>query len=154
MLYGGLAAAGLAVAASAVGYRIFVEESRIGPGFLPLVARLLLAVLASVLLVKQMRAPRAEQEPSHEDVDHTGRTTEQRTRVLRRVFALLFVTLLAVQYLGIVLAFGLLVLVISTWLEGRRPLPAVLMSATSAAAMYVVFAVFLRVPLPTGVFGF
>jgi hypothetical protein len=70
------------------------------------------------------------------------------------MFVLLPVAVALVPLLGMVVAFGLLVLVISTWLEHRRLLPALLLSATASVTMHVVFAVVLQVPLPSGVFGF
>ncbi|MEU6262550.1 tripartite tricarboxylate transporter TctB family protein [Saccharopolyspora shandongensis] len=151
-LFGGLALVGAVFAVSAVGYGVMLPESRIGPGFLPLVAGGLLAVFSVLLLVEQLRRP-APAAPEG-GTDDFGRTPAQRMWILRRVFALLPATLLVVPLLGMVTAFGLLVLVISTWLERRRVLPALALSAVSAAAMHVIFAVVLRVPLPAGVFGF
>ncbi|MER5392972.1 tripartite tricarboxylate transporter TctB family protein [Saccharopolyspora sp. NPDC002686] len=152
VLFSGLALLGAGFALSAFGYGVLLPESRIGPGFLPLVAGGLLAVLSVLLLVEQLRRP----QPSSavRGVDDFGRTPQQRVWILRRVFVLLPVAVALVPVLGMVCALGVLVLVISTWLERRRLLPAVLLSASSAAAMYVVFAVVLQVPLPTGVFGF
>ncbi|MDA3627617.1 tripartite tricarboxylate transporter TctB family protein [Saccharopolyspora sp. WRP15-2] len=152
VLFSGLALLGAGFAVSAFGYGVLLPESRIGPGFLPLVAGGLLAVLSVLLLVEQLRRP----QPSSavRGVDDFGRTPQQRVWILRRVFVLLPVAVALVPVLGMVCALGVLVLVISTWLERRRLLPAVLLSASSAAAMYVVFAVVLQVPLPTGVFGF
>lgn len=152
VLFSGLTLVGAGFAVSAVGYGVLLPESRIGPGFLPLAAGGLLAVLSALLLVQQLRTPgQDEPEPGTDDF---GRTPAQRMWILRRVFALLPAALLVVPVVGMVAAFGLLVLVISTWLERRRGLPAAALSVVSAAAMYVIFAVVLRVPLPTGVFGF
>ncbi|TDD33139.1 tripartite tricarboxylate transporter TctB family protein [Saccharopolyspora elongata] len=149
-VFGGLALVGAGFAVSAVGYGVMLPESRIGPGFLPLVAGGLLAVFSVLLLVEQLRRPAAPEGGT----DDFGRTPAQRMWILRRVFALLPAALLAVPLVGMVTAFGLLVLVISTWLERRKVLPALALSAVSAAAMHVIFAVVLRVPLPTGLFGF
>ncbi|WP_246154667.1 tripartite tricarboxylate transporter TctB family protein [Saccharopolyspora hirsuta] len=152
VLFSGLALLGAGFAVSSFGYGVLLPESRIGPGFLPLVAGGLLAVFSALLLAEQLRAPHPA--PPQPGVDDFGRTPRQRVWILRRVFVLLPVAVALVPLLGMAVAFGLLVLVISTWLEGHRPLPAVALSACSAAAMYGVFAVVLQVPLPTGVFGF
>ncbi|MCI2417198.1 tripartite tricarboxylate transporter TctB family protein [Saccharopolyspora sp. K220] len=152
VLFSGLTLVGAGFAVSALGYGVLLPESRIGPGFLPLVAGGLLAVLSALLLVEQLRRP--GQAEAERGTDDFGRSPAQRMWILRRVFALLPAALLVVPVVGMVTAFGLLVLVISTWLERRRVLPALALSAVSAAAMHVIFAVVLRVPLPTGVFGF
>ncbi|MGW1679879.1 tripartite tricarboxylate transporter TctB family protein [Saccharopolyspora sp. NPDC002376] len=152
VLFSGLALLGAGFAVTAFGYGVLLPESRIGPGFLPLVAGGLLAVFSVLLLIEQLRRPQPAS--AVRGVDDFGRTPGQRVWILRRVFVLLPVSVALVPVLGMVCALGVLVLVISTWLEGRRLLPALLLSASSAVAMYVVFAVVLQVPLPTGVFGF
>ncbi|MGP4016076.1 tripartite tricarboxylate transporter TctB family protein [Saccharopolyspora sp. 5N708] len=157
VLFAGLTLVGAGFAISALGYGVMLPESRIGPGFLPLAAGGLLAVLAALLLVEQLRRPGQTdtgQTDTEQGTDDFGRSPAQRKWILRRVIVLLPVALLVVPVVGMVTAFGLLVLVISTWLERRRVLPALALSAISAAGMYVIFAVVLRVPLPTGVFGF
>lgn len=152
-LLAGLIVLGAGFALSAPVYGIFGEQGRIGPGFVPLAAGGLLAVLAGVLLHRQLRHPAVTGEPEA-GADDFGRTPGQRAWILRRVFVLVPVTVLAVPVVGMVCAFGALVLVISTWLEGRRLLPAVAFSVAVAGGVWVIFAVVLAVPLPTGVFGF
>lgn len=149
----GLVVLGAGFALSAPVYGVFVEQGRIGPGFVPMVAGGLLAVLAAVLLRRQFSQPVSAGE-SGSGTDDLGRTAAQRSWILRRVFVLLPVTVLAVPVVGMVCAFGGLVLVISTWLEGRRLLPAVAFSLAVAGGVWVIFAVLLAVPLPTGIFGF
>ncbi|QUH02827.1 tripartite tricarboxylate transporter TctB family protein [Saccharopolyspora erythraea] len=151
VLYGGLVVLGVAVAVGAVGYGVLLPRGRVGPGFLPLAAGGLLAVLSALLLRQRLRAAPPPQEP--EGTDQQGRDARQRRRILRRVFALLLGAVLLMPVLGMVVSFGLLVLVISTWLEGRRWPQALAMSAGCAVATHVVFAVLLRVPLPTGLLG-
>lgn len=152
VLFASLALIGGGFAVTAPAYGVLLAESRIGPGFLPLVAGLGLALFSVLLLAEQLRAPAPEgPQPGTDDF---GRSPQQRMRILRRVFVLLPVAVALVPLVGMVVAFGLLVLVISTWLEGRRPLPALALSAGSAAVIHGVFSVVLQVPLPTGVFGF
>jgi putative tricarboxylic transport membrane protein len=149
----GLVVLGAGFAFSAPVYGVFGEQGRVGPGFVPMVAGGLLAVLAAVLLRRQLSQPVSAGE-AESGTDDFGRTAGQRAWMLRRVFVLLPVTVLAVPVVGMVCAFGGLVLVISTWLEGRRVLPAVAFSVAVAGGVWVVFAVLLAVPLPTGIFGF
>ncbi|TWF95894.1 tripartite tricarboxylate transporter TctB family protein [Saccharopolyspora dendranthemae] len=149
----GLVVLGAGVAISAPVYGVFGEQGRIGPGFVPLAAGGVLALLSGVLLHRQLRDP-APDDGGESGTDDFGRTARQRSWILRRVFVLLPVTVLAVPLLGMVVAFGALVLVISTWLEGRRPLPSVGFAVSAAGGMWLIFAVVLSVPLPTGIFGF
>ncbi len=152
-LAAGLVVLGAGVALSAPVYGVFGDEGRIGPGFVPMVAGGLLALLAAVMLRRQLSQPGASGEAGS-GTDDVGRTASQRAWILRRVFVLVPVTVLAVPVVGMVCAFGGLVLVISTWLEGRRLVPAVAFSVAVAGGVWVVFAVLLAVPLPTGIFGF
>ncbi|MEB3370889.1 tripartite tricarboxylate transporter TctB family protein [Saccharopolyspora mangrovi] len=149
----GLVVLGAGFALSAPVYGVVGEQGRIGTGLVPMVAGGLLAVLAAVLLRRQLSQPVAAGE-TESGTDDFGRTAGQRSWILRRVFVLLPVTVLAVPVVGMVCAFGGLVLVISTWLEGRRLLPAVAFSVAVAGGVWVIFAVLLAVPLPTGIFGF
>jgi hypothetical protein len=66
---------------------------------------------------------------------------------------LLPAAVLAVPLAGMVVSFSALVLVISVWLEGRRLVASLGLSAVAGAVIYTVFAVGLQVPLPTGAFG-
>lgn len=88
-----------------------------------------------------------------DDIDITGRDGAQRLRILRVVFAVMFVTLLLVPLVGFLAAFGLMILVISTMVEHQRLGPSLLITAASVAVIYVVFGVFLHVPLPGGLLG-
>ncbi|GAB3689518.1 tripartite tricarboxylate transporter TctB family protein [Saccharopolyspora tripterygii] len=149
----GLVVLGAGVAISAPVYGVFGEQGRIGPGFVPLAAGGVLALLAAVLLHRQLTGPAVARD-DEAGADDFGRTARERSWILRRVFVLLPVTVLAVPLLGMVVAFGALVLVISTWLEGRRPVPSLVFAVAAAGAVWLIFAVVLSVPLPTGIFGF
>lgn len=154
VVYAVLTVVGVAVAVMAVGYGVLVQGNRIGPGFLPLVAGALLAVLGATLTVRTVRQPGdAAAKADGEDTDVLGRTRRQRTRILWTVFALLTATVLLVLLLGFIVSFGLLVLTVSLWVERRRLLPSLAVSAGACTFVYVVFVWFMQIPLPTGVFG-
>ena len=173
--FGVLVVLGGAIFASSFGYGIFLEENRVGPGFLPMLLGLLLVLLSGSQLVAALRSSRpqpvsvletlvgsagaATETPatsSAQDdepgIDVLGRTHGFRVRQMRMVVAATFVTLLLVPYAGFLLAFGALVLFIATVVERRSWLSAVAITATAVAVVYGVFAVFLNVPLPTGLF--
>ncbi|WP_219412625.1 tripartite tricarboxylate transporter TctB family protein [Pseudonocardia nigra] len=154
--FGVLTVLGAAVFASSFGYGLFGEGGRVGPGLLPMVCGLLLALLAGGQLLARLRrrsATPAPERPAGEDVDVLGRTAAYRVRQLRTVVVALPVTVLLVPLIGFLPAFGLLVLFVSAVVERRRPVPALLVTVIAVAVVYGVFGVFLDVPLPTGVVG-
>ncbi|RVX41998.1 tripartite tricarboxylate transporter TctB family protein [Nonomuraea polychroma] len=149
--YAVLACLGVAFFAGSFGYRVLLEHGQVGPGFLPMAAGALLAVLNVVLLFQEVRQRRPEPEPAADELDIHGRTSRQRARMLWWVYGLTLAALLLVPIAGFLLSLGLLVLVISTVIE-RRPVPASLaVTALSVAVIYLVFVLFLEVPLPMGV---
>ena len=173
--YGVLTVLGAAVLMSSFGYGILLEGNRVGPGFLPMVLGLLLLLLSgsqlarslwgsrpqpsSVAVIEALAgpsdaaggnpavAPRGDDEPG---VDVLGRTFRFRVRQLRMVVAAIAVTLILVPYAGFLLAFGALVLFIAIVVEGRAWLSAIAVTLAAVGVVYGVFAVFLNVPLPTG----
>lgn len=151
-MYGVLTLLGVGVAWASVGFGLTLDNGQVGPGLLPAVSGALLAVLGMALLLRTRRTPAAE--PAGDNgVDIHGRTPEARIRQLRIVFGLLLATIVAVNVLGFLIAFGLFVLVVSTWVERRKLLPSLVMTVAACAVIYAVFVVFLRVPLPPGLLG-
>jgi uncharacterized membrane protein len=164
-----LTALGAAVVVSSFGYGILLEESRIGPGFLPLVTGGLLLLLAGAQLASRLRAPHPQAaetpgwlaeaadvhpEPHAEDPEETdvlGRTHAYRVRQLWMVVAAVLVAIALVPFSGFLVTFGLLVLFITTYVERCRPLSAAAITLGAVAVVYAVFGVFLNVPLPAGV---
>lgn len=166
---------GVVVVLSSFGYGILLERNRIGPGFLPLVLGVLLAALGAAQLVSRLRVPapgaaehhhqaapvpgaaallEAEHEtPPESDTDIMGRSARYRARQLWMVMAAVAVTVVVVPYLGFLTSFGVLILFISIVVEGRRIVPAVLVTLAAIGVVYGVFAAFLNVPLPTGPLG-
>jgi putative tricarboxylic transport membrane protein len=154
VLWGLLAVLGAAAAAWAPHYRLRIEGDQVGPGLIPFVAGLLVALLCGAACVQAARrAHAAGPPPAGDDVDIFGRTRLQRVRMLWVVFGLLLATLLLVQAVGLLVAFGLFVLVVSTAIE-NRPLPAsLLIAGLAVAVVYAIFVSFLGVPLPGGALG-
>jgi hypothetical protein len=171
--YGGLAALGLSAALYGQQYGLFNDEGEVGPGLLPVVVGSLLCFIALALVVQAAVARRTHATPGsgaedatatgtlttaeldfEEEPDALGRTSRERVHQLWTVFGLLFVTLLVVPLLGLIGAFGVLVLVVSAWVERRRVLPSVAVAVGACVFIYLVFVTFLRVPVPVGVLGF
>lgn len=151
-----LSIAGLTALVVGNGYGAFGNDGRVGAGFMPMLAGGLLVMLGVLDLALTRRAPRQRERAARsgaEEMDLRGRSARQRQRLLVAVFGLLFVTIMAVQIVGFLLAFGLLILACSVVLERHRLLPSVLVSGIAVAVTYGVFVSFLHVPLPTGYLG-
>lgn len=157
-----MTALGISVAVVAPGYGLDVDGERIGPGFLPLVAGVGLAVLSLVQLASHLRATAAARrergggaEPEvdphgEESTDVLGRTGANRTRNMRLVTVAIVVTVLLIPVIGFLESFALLLLFVSVVVERRPVLPAVAITLIAVTVVYVIFVVLLNVRLPMG----
>jgi putative tricarboxylic transport membrane protein len=167
-----LALIGIAAVLGGVGYGMFVDGGEVGPGFLPVFAGALVALFAAIDVAGRLRrrrphdaihevvAPEVDEElradlaaAEQTDLDIFGRTQRQRTRMLAIVVGILVATLLLVQVLGFIPAFGLMLFVVAVFVERRKWLPSLAVTLITCAVVYLLFVTFLRVPLPEGVFG-
>ncbi|MEV4355880.1 tripartite tricarboxylate transporter TctB family protein [Nonomuraea sp. NPDC049625] len=132
-----------AMAAGSFGYGITKDGGQVGPGFLPLVSGVALAVLSAACLLQSVRraAPATEADDP------------RRVRTLWTVFAMLLVALLLVPLTGFLVAFGLLVFAVSAFVEKQRVVPAAGVAVAATVVIYAVFVLFLAVPLPGGLLG-
>jgi hypothetical protein len=179
--YGFLTAVGGYAFIAAFDYPVFNEGNRIGPGFLPAIYGGLIALISAVLLVLTLTGHRARHDHglaevaqsvapdtllesgsaetsdseygTDGDVDIFGRTAAQRMRQLQMVTVALVVALLLVPLLGLLGALALFCLFTSIVVERRPWLSSALITAASITVIYLVFSVFLEVPLPTGALG-
>ncbi|RZU76799.1 tripartite tricarboxylate transporter TctB family protein [Micromonospora kangleipakensis] len=177
-VYAVLALVGLAAAVSGAFYGVFVDGGRVGPGFLPLVAGGLTAVLCGWLALRCVHGERSHPpggpaegvEPhlvedidpvdidsvdngTDDDVDISGRTRRERIHNLWKVFGLTLGAIPLVQVVGFLAAFGALVFVISTWIERQPLLKSAVIAAAATGLIYGVFGLFLEIPLPGGLLG-
>ena len=140
-----LLASGLAFAFGALRNYAYWGENGPGPGFLPFWLGVVIAVLATLLLVGALRA----RDP--------GEPWLPRGDGLRRLLLVLGVTAALVALLstlGMVLATVLFLVVLLRGLD-RQSWPVTLAVALATAGFdWLVFTHWLRVPLPVGVFGF
>jgi hypothetical protein len=179
--YGFLTAVGGYAVIGALDYPVLNEGGQIGPGLLPAVYGSLIAVISGVLLVRtltghrtrhdhglaevaQSVVPETDEETGRAetadpdagtdgDRDIFGRTAAQRMRQLQMVTVALVVALLLVPLVGLLAALGLFSLFASIVVERRPWISSVIITAVSVVAVYLVFAVFLEVPLPAGLLG-
>jgi putative tricarboxylic transport membrane protein len=165
-----LAVIGIAAVVGGLGYGVVQEDGLIGPGFLPTMAGGLVAVFAIGDVIGRLR-PRttisqtelilgadaqetlAEEAAAESDIDIFGRDQKQRTRMLVVVMGILIATLLLVQVLGFLISFALMLIAIAVFVEKRRWVPALVVTAAAIAVTYALFVVLLRVPLPQGLIG-
>ena len=156
-VYAVVAVLGVVAAVVGAGYGMFGEGGRIGPGFLPVVTGILTAILCGAVAFGIVRrAVHHEPEPSIEevpDIDITGRSERQRVVNLWVVFGLTFMAILLVQLVGFLVAFGLLVLVVSAVVERQPVLRSLAITVVAVAVVYLLFGLFLGVPLPGGLLG-
>lgn len=157
-----VAASGVLVVVGAVaaligsGYGFTTDNGQIGAGFMPVVLGVVMAVLAVVDVVATLRRPPdadAGAGTEESDIDVLGRSQRQRNGMLALVVGLLFLALLLVPVTGLLIALGLLVVATATIVERRHILAALLVGAIAIAVVHVVFAVLLKVPMPTGLIG-
>jgi hypothetical protein len=174
--YGFLTAVGGYALITAFDYPLFNEGGRIGPGLLPAIyAGLITAISAGMLVltltgrqarhdhglaeVAQSVAPEPGSTPDapgteeEGDLDIFGRTAAQRMRQLQMVVVGLVVALLLTSVVGLLAALGLFCLFASIVVERRPWFSSVVITAVSVVVIYLVFSVFLEVPLPGGSLG-
>ena len=150
-----LAALGVAFAIGGTRYGVFGEGSRIGPGFMPLVAGVLLVVFGVIIGVQATlhrgrvpsHAAQNTQEGGVEGEEEAGAST------VAVAFGLMLVTVLLIPVLGFLLSFGLLILALVTFVEREGWVRGLLLSVGAIAVTWLTFVVFLEIPLPPGILG-
>ena len=167
-----LARLGVGAALGGWGYGVTQDNGQIGAGFLPFALGIVMALLAAVdvAAILRRREPQGLAEEltgvEHEadaaaidtvaeapDIDALGRSQRQRNRMLAIVAGMLIAALLLVPVLGLLISLGLLIVAIATVVERRGIIPSLLVAAVSVGVIHLVFAVLLKVPMPTGLIG-
>jgi putative tricarboxylic transport membrane protein len=142
-----LVAVGVAFALGALsGYEIFTEGGQIGPGFMPFAAGTLLVVFGAMVGVEALLRP------SHDGREESGGEEGSRQTV-GLIFALTLGAILLIPLLGFLVSFGLLVFALVSFVEREGLLLGAGMGAAAAVFAWLVFALFLQIPLPAGIFG-
>jgi len=150
-----LVALGVAFAIGGTRYGVFGEGSRIGPGFMPFVAGVLLVVFGVMIGVEAAlhrgrvpsHAARNTQEGGVEGEEEAGGST------VVVAFGLMLVTVLLIPVLGFLLSFGLLILALVTFVEREGWVRGILLSVTAITVTWLAFVVLLEIPLPPGIVG-
>jgi putative tricarboxylic transport membrane protein len=150
-----LVALGVAFAIGGTEYGVFGEGSRIGPGFMPLVAGVLLVVFGVMIGVEAAlhRGRVPSQRVQNMGVGGVAGEEEAGGSVVAVAFGLMLVTVLLIPVLGFLLSFGLLILALVTFVEREGWLRGILLSVSAIAVTWLTFVVLLEIPLPTGILG-
>jgi hypothetical protein len=101
----------------------------------------------------RLRVKSVDTEKPKDDLDIFGRTQKTRDRQLVVVVFMVAGGLLIIDVIGFLAAFTVLILTISLFVEKKKPLTTILVTAGTILVTYLVFDVFLEVPLPLGIFG-
>ena len=149
-----LAAFGVAFAIGGTQHGVFGEGGRIGPGFMPFLAGVLLIVFGAMVGVGALRRARGSSEPESDvrDVPEGGEEAGS-GRAVGFVFGLTLVAILLIPVLGFLVSFGLLVFALVRFAEGGSLLLASAVGVGAVVVAWVVFVFFLQIPVPAGVFG-
>lgn len=115
-----------------------------GPGFMPLWLGLLMAILSGILLFRCLQAG----VPSRRLFDNSSGLKKA------ALVALLYLVYIAsLQFLGLLVALALFLLILLWLIERRSVFVAAAAAATGALSCYFLFEVWLKVPLPIGILG-
>lgn len=132
----------------------YTVAGRPGPGFFPVWLSAIGLTLSLVVLVagiRTARQPRPDGEPPNPEDDPRSR----RTAMVRLLAALLGAVafLMLMPILGFIVGLALYLAYLCLAVTRIRVVSAIALSQGTAAAIYLVFAVLLEVPFPTGLLG-
>jgi putative tricarboxylic transport membrane protein len=162
-----LAALGVAFALGGLGYGVLNEQGRIGTGFMPFVAGVLLVFFGAVIAVETLAAARRTAAPageaagersqsllelalSQDDTEQGVPDEEPEGRSVAAVFALALVAVLLIPFAGFLISFGLLLFVLVTFVEREGVVRGLVVSLVAVAVTWLLFQRLLGVPLPGG----
>lgn len=156
-----LIGAGILVALGAVfaigalsGLEVIDERGRIGPGFMPFATGLLLALFGAMVGGGALLRREAEADGNAGEAEGSEDSEEEGSRyTVAVVFGLTLAAILLTPVLGFLVSFGLLVFAIIRFVEGGSLLLGLGLGVGATVITWVVFVLFLQIPLPGGVFG-
>lgn len=151
-----LAVVAVAIAAGIIGtsYGVIGDDGRIAGGFLPVVTAAVVAISGLIDALSRLKE-KEEPDPNgpNGSLDIFGRNQKTRDRQLIVVILMVFAGLWLVDILGFLGAFAVLIFAVSFFVEKKRALPTILITGATILFAYLVFDLFLEVPLPLGIFG-
>lgn len=148
----GLVAVAVAAAIIGFGYGV-IDDGRVGGGFLPVAAATVVIISGLFDIRGRLRVKEDDAKTKQSELDIFGRTQKTRDRQLVVVVFMVAGGLLLIDVLGFLGAFAVLIIAISLLVEKKKPLTTALVTAGTILVTFLVFDVFLEVPLPLGIFG-
>lgn len=153
---------GLSILWRSWSYGWVLPGGEIGPGFLPGISGASMAALGTFLVIKALVTSRAsfgvQESPAGQEGHPTSRFDapsgvhrQLKTPQLRRPVLVILLTLacvLAIRWVGFILAFGFFMLIVLVFVEKVGSLRAVLYAGGVSTAIWLVFVVGLQIPLP------
>lgn len=125
-------------------------EQTFGPGFLPLNLSAALLVAIGILAVKAGLAARKARAASPHPAAGKGEDRTEaaaKTGVLVAAVALVAIATLAMKFIGVLPAVVVMMALISWRFSGHSPLKSAAVSVSSVIAIYLIFEVWLHIPL-------
>lgn len=147
--------AGIGLAFGGMGYGLFAEGGRVGPGLMPFAAGTLLVIFGATVGLETVRRRTHAQRDSDEPQPGRGEPQPAGRRPGHSVamaFGFLLGALLLTDVVGFLPAFGVMVVALIVVVERQEPVRAVAISAAAVALSWALFVLFLGVPLPDGIF--
>lgn len=154
--------AGIGLAFGGMGYGLFAEGGRVGPGLMPFAAGTLLVIFGATVGLETVRRRthaqgdsdepqpgRGEPQPARGEPQPAGRRPGYSVAM---AFGFLLGALLLTDVVGFLPAFGVMVVALIVVVERQEPVRAVAISAAAVALSWALFVLFLGVPLPDGIF--
>ena len=125
-------------------------EQTFGPGFLPLNLSIALLVAIGIVTVKGVVAACKARDASPQQA--AGNTEDKaevaaKTGVLVAAIALVAIATFAMKFVGVLPAVLVMMALISWKFSGHSPLKSVAVSVSSVVAIYLIFEVWLHIPL-------
>jgi hypothetical protein len=148
----GLVAVAVAAAIIGFGYGV-IDDGRIAGGFLPVVAATVVIITGLFDIWGRLKVGEEKVDETRVELDIFGRNQKTRDRQLIVVIFMVLGGLLLIDVIGFLGAFAVLIIAISLFVEKKKPVTTILVTAGTILFTYLVFDVFLEVPLPLGIFG-
>lgn len=145
----GLAVFSLVLLLSSLGIP-YATEQTFGPGFMPLNLSVAMLVLIGLLVLKTVTTARTKSKAAPQDAAQDKEkkaSAAARAGVLVAAIVLVMLTAAAMEFVGVLPAVVVMMALISWRFSGHSPLKSVAVSVFSVAAIYVIFEMWLNIPL-------
>lgn len=130
-------------------YSLYRGENQVGPAVLPRYVSGLLVFLGVLLVIQEVRVGSRLAGDSGIETE-TSSLTPKTIRKLLIVFGVMILTLILVPLLGLLPSLVLLIPLLTIWVERMPVMTSLIVTLVAAMAAYLIFIVFLRVPMPWG----